>query len=95
MINRGGNKVHPDAVEEVLRLVPGVDDAAVVGGPTSASARSRWRSWSATRYPTTSCWRCPEHLVAYKVPVALHWLDELPRSEVGKVLTATLQARLT
>ena len=29
---------------------------------------------------------CREHLVAYKVPVAFHWIDELPRSEVGKVL---------
>ena len=33
MINRGGNKVFPDAVEEVLRLSGSVDDAAVVGAP--------------------------------------------------------------
>ncbi len=33
VINRGGNKVFPDHVEEVLRLVPGVDDAGVVGVP--------------------------------------------------------------
>src|SRR5665811_2204543 len=31
VINRGGNKVYPDQVEEVLRLAPGVADAAVVG----------------------------------------------------------------
>src|SRR5262249_4825360 len=31
LINRGGNKVYPDQVEEVLRLVPGVADVAVVG----------------------------------------------------------------
>ena len=33
VINRGGNKVFPEHVEEVLRLAPGVDDAAVVGVP--------------------------------------------------------------
>ena len=37
---------------------------------------------------------CREHLVAYKVPVAFHWVSELPRSEVGKVLRKDLTARL-
>jgi acyl-CoA synthetase (AMP-forming)/AMP-acid ligase II len=33
MVNRGGLKVHPGEVEEVLRLSPAVADAAVVGVP--------------------------------------------------------------
>ena len=33
LINRGGNKVFPEEVEEVLKLGPGVRDAAVVGVP--------------------------------------------------------------
>ena len=33
VINRGGNKVFPDEVEEVLRLSPAVQDVAVVGVP--------------------------------------------------------------
>jgi long-chain acyl-CoA synthetase len=33
LINRGGNKVFPDEVEEVLRLSPLVAEAAVVGAP--------------------------------------------------------------
>ena len=36
---------------------------------------------------------CREHLVAYKVPVAFHHVDVLPRSEVGKVLRRELLAR--
>ena len=37
VINRGGNKVFPEHVEEVLRLVPGVAEAAVVGVPDDRS----------------------------------------------------------
>ena len=37
---------------------------------------------------------CREHLVPYKVPVAFHYVDELPRSEVGKVLRRDLAARV-
>ena len=33
LINRGGNKVFPEEVEDVLKLGPGVRDAAVVGIP--------------------------------------------------------------
>jgi acyl-CoA synthetase (AMP-forming)/AMP-acid ligase II len=28
---------------------------------------------------------CREHLVPYKVPVAFHHVDTLPRSEIGKI----------
>ncbi len=33
LINTGGEKVHPEEVEEALKLHPSVDDAAVVGPP--------------------------------------------------------------
>ena len=93
VINRGGNKVFPDHVEEVLRLSQAVRDVAVVGvaderlgevpvafvvGDTDASALEAL---------------CREHLVAYKVPAAFVFVDELPRSEVGKVLRRELMAR--
>jgi acyl-coenzyme A synthetase/AMP-(fatty) acid ligase len=32
--------------------------------------------------------------VPYKVPVAFHWVDEIPRSEVGKILRKDLVASL-
>ena len=45
VINRGGNKVFPDAVEEVLLLAPGRSSTrAWSASPTIGSARCRSRS---------------------------------------------------
>ena len=42
MVNRGGLKVFPAEVEEVLRLSPGVADAAVVGVPDDRLGEVPW-----------------------------------------------------
>lgn len=92
VINRGGNKVFPEQVEDVLRLHPRVRDAAVVaqrderlgqvpvafvvGGASSAELEAL----------------CRQQLIAYKVPVAFHQIADLPRNEVGKVLRRMLVA---
>jgi long-chain acyl-CoA synthetase len=47
-----------------------------------------------TAEPETLALLCREHLVPYKVPVAFHRIDSLPRSEVGKVLRRDLIAGL-
>jgi long-chain acyl-CoA synthetase len=95
LINRGGNKVHPDAVEEVLRLSPGVDDVAVVGAPDDRLGEVPVAFLVGRPVPDDELLAlCREHLVAYKVPAAFHWIDELPRSEVGKVLRRELTASL-
>ena len=99
VINRGGNKVFPEHVEEVLRFVPGVAEAAVVGVPddrlgevpvayvvtTAASGDDLDEDLVAQLVAI-----CREHLAPYKVPVAFRRVDALPRSEVGKVLRREL-----
>jgi long-chain acyl-CoA synthetase len=87
VINRGGHKVFPEEVEEVLRLSPLVADAAVArvaddrlgegpaGTPVDAAALERL---------------CRHHLVPYKIPVAYREVDVLPRNEVGKLLRRRL-----
>ncbi len=96
VINRGGNKVFPEHVEEVLRLVPGVIDAAVAGAPDDRLGEVP------VAYVVTGgvaldddlvarmIATCREHLAPYKLPVAFHPVGALPRSEVGKLLRREL-----
>lgn len=93
VINRGGNKVHPTAVEEVLCLSPAVDEAAVVGRPDDRLGEVPVAFLVGRPVPDADLAAlCREHLVPYKVPVAFRWLDALPRNEVGKLLRRDLPA---
>lgn len=96
VINRGGNKVFPDQVEEVLRLASGVSDAAVVGVADARLGEVPIAFVVAAEHVTDDELRavCREHLAPYKVPVAFHRIDALPRSEAGKVLRRSLVDRL-
>ena len=96
LINRGGNKVFPESVEEVLRLFPGVDDVAVVGAPDDRLGEVPVAFL--VGHPATDnelVALCREHLVPYKIPAAFHWVDALPRSDAGKVLRRELIGRLS
>ena len=90
LINRGGNKVFPEQVEEVLCLAPGISEAAVVGVPDDrlGEVPVAFVVGEATDDELVALSR--EHLVPYKVPVAFVHLDALPRTEVGKVLRRDL-----
>ena len=98
VINRGGNKVFPEQVEEVLRLDPGVEDAAIVGAPDARLGEVPV-AFVVLREPAPSddalTALCREHLAPYKVPVAFHRVDALPRSDIGKILRRDLAQRLT
>ena len=95
LINRGGNKVFPDAVVEVFRLSSAVDDVAVVGAPDARLGEVPVAFLVGRPVPDSELDAlCREHLVAYKIPVAFHWIDELPRSEVGKLLRKQLMPLL-
>jgi acyl-coenzyme A synthetase/AMP-(fatty) acid ligase len=90
LINRGGNKVFPGQVEEVLLLLPGVVEAAVVGVPDErlGEVPVAFVVGDATDAELASI--CREHLVPYKIPVAFERVAAIPRSEVGKVLRRQL-----
>jgi acyl-CoA synthetase (AMP-forming)/AMP-acid ligase II len=100
MVNRGGLKVHPGEVEEVLRAVPGVADAAVAGVPDDRLGEVPV-AWCVPDDPAAGLpadevlvAACREHLVPYKVPVRFEAVAGLPRNGVGKVLKTELVAGL-
>jgi len=97
MINRGGLKVFPDEVAEVVRLAPDVADCAIVGVADDRLGEVPWafvvpRS-GATVDADALADLCRRHLAPYKVPVCFEPIDGLPRNEVGKVLTRELADR--
>jgi acyl-CoA synthetase (AMP-forming)/AMP-acid ligase II len=101
MINRGGLKVFPAEVEEVLRLSPLVADCAVVGVPDERLGQVPW-AFVVTPVadppePDLSILRvfARERLSPYKIPVRFVAIEALPRNEIGKVLTKQLVAVAT
>jgi acyl-CoA synthetase (AMP-forming)/AMP-acid ligase II len=95
VINRGGNKVFPEHVEEVLRLVAGVTEAAVVGVPDERLGEVPL-AYVVTAFDVSDedlVEACRAHLAPYKIPVGFRRVDALPRSEVGKVLRRELAQR--
>jgi acyl-CoA synthetase (AMP-forming)/AMP-acid ligase II len=95
MVNRGGLKVHPGEVEEVLRLSPGVADAAVAGAPDDRLGEVPVAFVVEARDVSDADLDalCRQHLAPYKVPVRFVRVDALPRNEAGKVLKRELLAR--
>jgi acyl-CoA synthetase (AMP-forming)/AMP-acid ligase II len=95
MINRGGMKVFPEEVAEVLRLSPLVADATVVGVPDERLGEVPWAFVVASGETVDTealAAHCREHIAPYKVPVRIEVVDHLPRNEIGKVLAAVLIA---
>jgi long-chain acyl-CoA synthetase len=98
MINRGGLKVFPGEVEEVLRLDPSVADVAVVAAPDERLGEVPW----AFVVPATPgaevdgealAMAARERLAPFKIPVRFVAVAELPRNEAGKVLHRELLSR--
>lgn len=89
MIIVSGFNVFPVDIEDVLTKHPGVADAAVVGAP-DPSTGEKVAAFVVRGDPSLTTEdiikHCRDHLTGYKVPKTIHFLDELPKSPVGKVL---------
>lgn len=95
MISASGFKVWPREVEDVIYAFPGVREAAVVGAADSYRGETVVAFVSAqpgavidvaalTRF-------CRERLAAYKCPANVRVLDDLPKTESGKITRNTLR----
>jgi long-chain acyl-CoA synthetase len=92
LINRGGLKVSPEEVEDVLRSHPDVADACVAGvpDPRLGEVPYAWVVPVRDFDPQRLADWCRKQLAPYKVPVGFSTIDEIPRSEIGKVLRRNL-----
>ncbi len=99
LINRGGNKVFPDEVEEVLASVPGVREAAVVPADDDRLGQvpvafvvldDGGDGPPDARIEETMIGACRTALAPYKVPVRFERIDRLPRNDAGKLLRREL-----
>ncbi len=95
MISASGFKVWPREVEDVLYAFPGVREAAVVGAPDSYRGETVVAFVSANpgvRIDVTALSGfCRERLAAYKCPVEIRVLEELPKTATGKITRNTLR----
>lgn len=95
MINRGGLKVFPGTVEDVLLAADGVREAAVVGVPDERLGEVPWafvvRGDDSVSEDGLVSW-CRERLTPYRVPVRIVFVEQLPRNSVGKVVKRDLAA---
>ncbi len=94
VVNASGFKVYPREVEEVLYEHPEVVEAVAVGVPDeyrgeTVKAFVVKRGDSSVREQDLIS-HCKENLAPYKVPTALEFRDELPKSAVGKLLRRVL-----
>ena len=98
LIITGGFNVYPSQVEDAVRPMPGVRDVAVVGVPDGARgervvAALVLEPGAHVDLAAVRRW-AQERLSAYAVPRAVTVLDDLPRSQLGKVLRRVVREQL-
>jgi len=92
-----GYNVYPREVEEVLFMHPAVAEAAAIGVPDAYRGESVKAfvvlkgGAHATEDEIVAF--CKERLAAFKVPKAVEFTTDLPKSLVGKVLRRELRER--
>jgi long-chain acyl-CoA synthetase len=96
MISASGFKVWPREVEDVIYGFPGVREAAVVGVADPYRGETVLAFVSAKPgavIDVTALLRfCRERLAAYKCPRDIRVLEDLPKTESGKIMRSTLRS---
>ncbi len=94
MILVSGFNVYPNEVEDVVAHHPGVLEAAAVGVPHEKSGEAV-KIFVVKKDPALTpealIAHCREHLTGYKVPSAVEFRNELPKTNVGKILRRELR----
>ncbi len=95
LIKTSGYQVWPREIEEVISSHPAVHEVGVAGLPDKMRGEKP-KAWIVLREGMTATeadiksW-CRERLAAYKVPAKYEFVEELPKTQVGKVLRRALR----
>jgi long-chain acyl-CoA synthetase len=94
MISVSGLKVFPNEVEDVAMLEGGLRECAAVGVPDAHSGEAV-KLFAVRKTPETSPEELrafmKERLAGYKMPKYIEFRDELPKTNVGKILRRALR----
>lgn len=97
MILVSGFNVYPNEVEDFVAMHPGVREVAAVAQPDPASGESV-ALFVVRKDPGLTAAALIEHcrtgLTGYKVPHHVYFRDELPKTNVGKILRRALREEL-
>ncbi|QJQ98281.1 AMP-binding protein [Halomonas sp. PGE1] len=90
-----GFNVYPNEVEDCIALLDAVHEVGVIGVPDPDTGEAV-RAYIVTRGELdrdTVKAHCRQQLARYKVPKQIAFVDELPKSPIGKVLRKDLRAQ--
>ena len=94
MILVSGFNVYPSEIEDVIAMHPGVREVAAIGIPDDTHGE-RVKVFIVPRAPGLTreeiLQHCRQHLTGYKVPKLIEFRDELPQTNVGKILRRALR----
>jgi acyl-CoA synthetase (AMP-forming)/AMP-acid ligase II len=95
IVRRGGLNISSAEVENVLKLFPGVADAAVIARqhPVLGEEVCAYVESEAELSVDDLVEHCKAHLANYKVPRAIRLVRSLPRNSMGRILKAVLRER--
>ena len=95
MILVSGFNVYPNELENVISLCPGVVECAAIGIPDEKQGEAI-KVFVVKNDPTLTeeqvASHCRQNLTGYKMPRYIEFRDELPKSNVGKILRRELRA---
>jgi long-chain acyl-CoA synthetase len=94
MILVSGFNVFPNEIEEVIALLDGILESAAIGVPDEKSGEAV-KLFVVKKDPRLTkeqiIEHCRQHLTSYKIPRQIEFRDDLPKSNVGKILRRALR----
>jgi len=89
-----GFNVYPNELEAVIQDIAGVTEVAVIGKPHDQRGESPVAFVKSASDSVTSeiiIQHCRNNLTGYKVPTEVHFVEDLPKTPVGKILRKELR----